>query len=81
MAEPTAETPEITLRVNARKVSYGDFKKLVKVQKGEVDASEALEIMDKCLLDNVDEIPALDIVPALIGAINQAFSEGFKAKN
>lgn len=40
----------ITVEVDVSRITYGEFKRLVKVQEGQVAVNEAFDILDKCIV-------------------------------
>lgn len=71
----------ITVEVDVSRITYGEFKRLVKVQEGQVAVNEAFDILDKCIVGNVDDLPAIEIVPELVATISEQLSERFQRKN
>jgi hypothetical protein len=70
----SAEPVEVNVRVSAKKLSYRDFKRLLRVQDGGLPMTEAMEILEKCVI-NLDELmalPAVDVIPAIVQTVNAA---------
>lgn len=82
MSESQVVTSEvITIEVDVQRITYGEFKRLVKVQEGVVPVNEAFDILDKCLTQNVDNLPAVEVVPLLVEAISENLTQRFSRKN
>ena len=72
---------QVEIKINVEAISYKMFKRMVKAQSGEVPASEILDILDRCLVNDVDDLPAAVVVPMLVQAINAELTERMAQKN
>ena len=77
----------VTLDIDPQAITYGEYKKLLKSQEPDsgVSQSEAWAICEKIVKnkEKLDDLPMLDVVPAILGALEGVFGQlnAKKAKN
>lgn len=80
-----AEPVELKIRVDVRKITYGDFRLLLKIQSGNAEPAGVFDIFDKAVypddIPTIERLPAVDVIPILVKTVKDALQDGLNRKN